>query len=436
MTMDKNQFLPIERLIRTAELAKVDDNPAVQKAVMAVLASGDRGLAENLEWGLSLKAVHERMVGIPFKPPARPRLSNEHLKGRHLWLGKVKGENYPYIQPMDDLTKHMAVFGASGCGKTNLLYGTGLQCMKKGIPVWFFDKDKQDYRHLKRFEPDLLILDAVENLPQNFLMPPTGVSPKHWLAAFVQTFCKVNSLLDGSESLLLKVLKELYQEHGVFSGKAASYPTILDLYYKVRGLRFKRTEYRFASFQSSIMNRLEALIALHGEMFQYSRGLPVEELARRSVVFEVKGLTERMGRFVLNMILQSLFLHKIAVGERSNTIQLLVIIDEAKWLAPPVYNDLTSFSPLSYVLAQVREVGLGLILADQSAELDKAVFVNTLAKICFRLGSGEDMEKIRKNFSLTNEQADFINKLKTGECIVRVPSEEPFLIKTLRVNFE
>lgn len=131
-----------------------------------------------------------------------------------------------------------------------------------------------------------------------------------------------------------------------------------------------------------------------------------------------------------------MFMHRIAVGERGNILRNLVVIDEAKWLAPPGYNDKLAFSPLTYVLSQAREVGMGLVLADQTAELDEAVFVNSLTKVCFRLGSGKDIRKIRDAFSLTQAQADFINRLDTGQCIVRVPSEDPFLLQTLRVNFE
>lgn len=89
---------------------------------------------------------------------------------------------------------------------------------------------------------------------------------------------------------------------------------------------------------------------------------------------------------------------------------------------------------MATVLSQARTTGLSLLSADQGAQLERALFVNSTTKLCFRLGDGHDIETMRKAMALTREQADYIPKLDTGEAIVRIPKEDPFVIKTPKVK--
>jgi len=428
----QNIMLPVERLIKSAEIAKLDKNKNIQKVIMAIAATNDMQLAKDISETINLKAVYEHLQYFPFTTPSNEVFDKNLLRQKFLIIGKIKKTDKPFIYPLALFNQHGLVLGGTGTGKTNLLYGLILQSMKQEIPVCIFDKDKEDYRHLRRFRPDLLIFNA-QKMPFNPLAPPTNVPIKYWLPVFVQVFSKSNSLLDGSESLLLRAMTELYRKFGVFNGND-TYPTVTDLNDKVRSYSFKGNR-REAGFQDSILNRLGAYIALNKDVYEYSKGIPIEWLARQSFVLEVKGLTERIARFTMNIFLYALFLHRIASGQRGNNLKNLVVVDEAKWLAPPGFNEHLSFSPLTYVLAQAREVGIGMIIADQTAQLDDAVFVNSRLKVCFRLGSGVDMEKAQRTMALTKEQADYIPKLDTGECIVRIPREDPFVVETLRVNF-
>jgi hypothetical protein len=115
----------------------------------------------------------------------------------------------------------------------------------------------------------------------------------------------------------------------------------------------------------------------------------VRELVERSFVLEVKGLSERHSRCLLSWLLYSIFLYRIANAHRGNTLRNLVIIDEGKWAAPPGFNQNIGFVPLASILAQSREAGLGILLADQTANLDESIFVQSRLKMCFRMGSGE-----------------------------------------------
>lgn len=429
--MSKNNILLAEDLIRSAEDAKLLRIPFIQKSIRGLLASGDGVLADHVQKYLELKAVEEKLQQYPFEQyleaPVNPYCPDQ----RKIMLGLIQKINLPFIYNLDLLAMHCLVLGASGTGKTTLFYGKINQSIMQGVKVLIIDKDKQDYRHLIRFFKELPVFDAGRDFTFNPWQVPIFVKPEHWLSVSVQAFCKANSLLDGSESLLLKVMAWLYEEFGVFQN-SGKFPTMLDLYEKVRSLSYKG--FRSKGYQESIINRLDAYISIHKHIYEYERGIPIEWIADNSMVLEVKGLTDRVARFNTTILLYALFMHRIAKNERGNTLKNLVFIDEAKWLAPPGYNEASGFSVLTNIMAMAREAGLGVVIGDQSAQLDNSVFVNSRIKCCFRLGDGQDIEKVRHAMSLSEEQAQYITRLETGECIVRIPREEPFIIETLKVN--
>lgn len=430
----QNSMVAIEPLNKLAEIAKLDKDKNIQKFLMAIGVSNDSRMANDFIKIIHPKAVYESLQKYPFSQPSNDILQADLLNNKFLLIGKIKRTTKPFLYTTDLFNQHGLILGGTGTGKTNLIYGLSLQCMRQGVAVWHLDKDKQDYRHLRRFNPDLLVFDAQENLAINPLQPPKNVKPKHWIPTFVTIFAKSNSLLDGSESLLIKAIYELYEKYGVFNGKD-TYPTIIDLFERIVSYNFRGNS-RAVAYQDSIVNRLQAYIATNRKVYEYSKGLPIEEFAKKSLVIEVKGLSEKIARFTINIIFYALFLYRIASGQRGNSLRNLVVVDEGKWLAPPGFNENLSFSPLTYVLAQARETGIGLLMADQSAQLEDSIFVNSRIKLCFRLGSGNDIEKAKQTMALTREQADYITKLDTGECIVRIPKEDPFVLQIPKVKLQ
>ena len=419
-------------LMRWGEIAKLKKNQAFQNMIMSSCLSGDLSVMKDVEPFVKLKAIEEIFREFPFQQPSEEVSKHDVFNERAIIIGKVKDEKRFFTYPIDWLNQHSVITGGSGTGKTNLLYGIILQCMNKGIPVIIFDKDKTDYRHLRRLNEDLMIFNANEVPLINPLAPPSGVNPKHWLSIFIQVFAKTHDLLGASEAFLIEAVSKLYEEFGVFSGNDTC-PTMIDLYEKIKSYSFRGNS-RKSGYQDSIMNRLEAYVSLNPELFEYSKCVPIEWLLRHSFVYEVKGLVDRMARFMMTILLYSIFIYRIANGQRGNVLKSLVVIDECKWLAPYGFNENIGHSALSSILSMGREVGLGLILADQTAKLEDSVYVNSMLRICMRLQNGEDIMKTARTMSLSKEQADYIARLDRGECIIRIPKEDPFVIETLKVN--
>lgn len=420
-----------EQAHELARKGKIEDDPTVQQMVLALAISDNRSLRRAAGKVLNLKAGCELVHGTPFKTPRVEELNPGLGPQNALCVGSLEDPGEPFLYPYRLLTQHMAVWGATGTGKTNLLASAALQCLHVGIRVLVLDREKRDYRALIRFRDGLLVLDT-RTFRFNPLEVPEGMDPSAVITTFCTVFAKENGLLDGSLNLLRKAVTALFIERDIFQG-SRSFPTLSDLLEKIRSYKVAANS-RAGGYRDTLINRLEMMLASAPDMYACVRGLPISRLLDTDIVFEIDGLSEQHGRFLANYIILLMFQSRIVLNERADTIRNLVVCDEAKWLAPPGYNPLQGHPPLAYALAMAREAGIGIVLADQTADLDASIAVNSRLKVCFRLGSGDDIERVRRSMKLTDEQAAYIPKLDVGQAIVRMPPFEPFLVQVPKLR--
>jgi len=338
-----------------------------------------------------------------------------NLFDTHVLLGKVKGSGAPAWYPMTELTKHALFLGATGYGKTTLLYWILSQLFGK-VGVWMFDR-KEDFRHLLRLFPDkLLVFNLAEDFRCNPLEPPPYVKPARWLEIFVDMFCRVNNLLDGSKSMLLTTMAELYERYKVYAG-SRNYPSFLELCEALKKLELARGS-RSTGFRDSLVTRLDSYIATNKRLYDCCAGFDIEGLIAKSVVFELTGLIEFQANFWINLLLYWVFAYRIAKKERGNRLLNLVVFDEAKSVFSPFENPALGFPPITYMVSMLREFCVGIIASDQMAQLSNAIFANSQLKVLWPLGSGEDRLKAARAMGLSAEQAAYTQSLGLGEAIV------------------
>lgn len=428
-----NGIIPAAPFIEAAEKANLAKVPRIQKWIRAVAVSNNRKLAEPLAKYLHVKMAKALLEKYPFAIPQEAELDSWRGQGIPLPFGIVHNSELPFFYTLNWLMQHGFCGGSPGTGKTNFLSLIALEAMKF-ISVWIFDRDKQDYRHLLRLNQNLRVFDVQQNFIWNPLQVPPYVKPEHHLTSFATNFCKSQNLLDGSENMATRALYRLYEERGIFQAHDA-FPTLYDLRDKIRSYNLKGS-YRALGYQDSLLNRLDAFLMACPETYAYSRGYPIEELAKMSFVLEVKGLGERHGRFFVNSLALALFHHRIGKGERGGLPKNLLIWDECKWMTPPGMNESIGYTPFATMISQAREASIGCLLADQGLEIESSIFVQSRAKFIFRLGSGDDIERAQRTLALSKEQADFIHKLDTGQCICRIPRVDPFVIQVPKIRLE
>ncbi len=430
-----NHFSDYEqlKLLKQAKSVYLSNDDRFQKLLQAATINQDTEFLAMAQEYLNEKIMQSLTDPHPFESPSA-QVSSMPMPDHPILMGKIKREEHrPFLYKKDALNQHILITGGAGTGKTNLLYSLVLQVIFYGLYVLIFDRDKKDFRHLKNFKlgKDIIVL-RVKDFFFNFLQVPSNVTPQEWIISFCFIFTHYFDLLAGSEGFLIPIITSLYRDYGIFDGKT-TYPSLNDLYDRVKALPVKGYSMRF---KDTILNRLESFLALYGPACEVSQGIPIEYIASNNIVFEISELTERASRFFVGVILMALFKHRIASGMIGNIVRNIAVIDECRYLVPPGYNQNLNFSPLTSLLSQSRDAGIGIILSDQSAQLEPAVFVNTRCKLTFRLGNGFDIKKIAQSMSLTREQEAYITSMGVGEAIAKIPQDDPFVIQTLPVNIE
>ncbi len=322
----------------------------------------------------------------------------------------------------EELNQHLLVAGRSGSGKTNLLRILFLQLLNS-YPCWFIDF-KQDYRHFLNFTKDLLVF-RWKDFKFNPLRPPPGTDPLKWIQIFSDVFCLSFSLLAASKNLLLEVIHELCNLYGVFNG-SGTYPSVIGLHEMLgRKERQKGLSFDQKGYIARTRNKTSGLSLLHKGIFDCDQGYRLEDLVCKNVVFELDGLTDEIQTLITSLILAWLITYRMDRGERGRMRQI-VAFDEARKVFKKDYKSDFGTPYLEQMMAQIREFGVGFVLADQMPHaLPDAVKSNVCATICLSLSNGKDIEDIARTMRLTKEQADFLGKLPVGQGIVKLADRWP-----------
>ena len=80
------------------------------------------------------------------EPPPKHVQQRGHIEIGNALYGRKR--LYPFYLPKQTFLSHMAIFGSSGYGKTNLAYSLIDKLSGQGIPVIIFDISKRNYKDL------------------------------------------------------------------------------------------------------------------------------------------------------------------------------------------------------------------------------------------------------------------------------------------------
>ena len=425
------------QLVMFNELLESNDcanEPALQQMAMTAALTGDPHFQQMFAERAMLVKAANMFDPYDFTNPSEAELGLLLDPWMQIILGRVLHTSNALTISLDDFLKHFLLLGRTGSGKTNFLYSLICQLAARGVAVWAFDR-KQDFRHLHRVSNSIYVLPLAKSFPINPFAVPPGVDPLQWLQIIIQIFCKWFGLLDGSSSLLLVILHGLYEQRGIFEG-SQNYPSMEDLFDACAG-HSVRPGGREAHFKDSVLNRLRAILTTNGDIFDCTVGYSLLDLADKTVVFETAGLSENLFQFITSVLIRWLMEYRMASQERGGGPKNVIIADEGRGLFSGYSNDLIGVTPMAELLATVREFGIGMIISDQSAYLDNGVFANSYTKIAMSMGSGEDLRRIKKTFSLDEDQLAYFHRLQTGQAIVRHPRfANPFVIEILKFPLE
>jgi len=222
----------------------------------------------------------------------------------------------------------------------------------------------------------------------------------------------------GPEYFLRKGIDELYERFKVYEG-SETYPTFSDL---EKVLRKEYVKGREMLWMSSTKRVLAALTfsGLLGEVLDVRIQPQIEKFLGDQVVFELDNLASLEKTFFVEALL--LWLYHYRKTEGAYGFRHVVVIEEAHHVLSAKKERLVGEEPIieSFV-RMIREFGEGVVAIDQEpSKLSKSILANTGCKVCFGLGSGEDMLIMGRAMNLGGEAVGWLDQLRVGGAVVKV----------------
>jgi hypothetical protein len=331
----------------------------------------------------------------------------------------------------NELSKHVLITGDTGAGKTNLILLLIANLLVDDVRFWIFDR-KGNFRDILRAKTksDILVFTPGTDVSPFYFnpnQPIEGIDPETILKLDIDNL-EAFYVGEGVKSLLLKAKHSNYEKFGLYSGTSKTLPTPADDLEELKTLNLKRRKLDW--FQSAERTMDALSFGKMGKMLNVRQCPDITGLTKRSIIFEMLHLSKVETKYFTSAILTRIYLWKKVATQKGDNSQLVIIIDEAHYL----FLDKSGSGDeciTDIILREGRSIGLHLIIGDQFCHLlSKRVF-GCYTKIAFSSGSRADMNLISSEWLLDEDEKEWLPKLKTGECIVKLKDRypTPFLVK-------
>lgn len=240
--------------------------------------------------------------------------------------------------------------------------------------------EKRNFRGLMGVSDDLVVIPW-RFYRDNILRPPPGVDIKQWENVMAQLLTGLY-LLYPSRSLLLEYIENLYQSHGFTGQSDQSCPNLrLLLEKEIKGHKYKAVSH-FERYRENLENRVSGILRHCGEIFNCDYGIDLVRMLDTNVILEMDGLAREMKELVTTLLLTRIFMYRLAIGERTNKLKTIVMIDEGQdvFRRQSEREDIPSY--LATLVAQARQMGCGICVgAQQCRDLTFSLMSSTAFKI-------------------------------------------------------
>jgi hypothetical protein len=322
---------------------------------------------------------------------------------------------YPFRVGRNELLRHIFVLGPTGTGKSTLLLGLLLQLLAGRVPFMIFDF-KRNYRCLLRApeSADLVVFSVGRNtapLAINALAPPPGVEFEEWADALTDTISTSYLLMQGARNVLKESLLQAHERHDREATLAHAHDFLAHTLAATRsGSR------RYGWLESATRSLEELTKGNFGRALNATNSTPVEELLRRSVVFELHGFGDDQKRFFCLFFLHGVLLLRKNGSTRREELQHVLVFDEGHNVFPR--ERLGEVSVPARLAREVREYGEAIIAATQQADVSESLIANTGFKLILRCDYPKDVHFAS---SLLQIKPEWLPKLALGTGIARLP---------------
>jgi len=362
-------------------------------------------------------------------PPPPQSVQGPYPIGKVLYNGQEQGT---FGLREEEWCQHLALFGRSGSGKTNTAYYLIGTLLRNKKPFLILDW-KKNFRPLTRLSEQHEILVFTVGKPIapfrfNPLIPPPGCEPSSYLKKLIDVIGESTYVGEGVQFLLQEAMDSLYRKHGVYSGKAETYPTLRDVF---EAIETRQVSSRARDWMASTRRALGALcFGEMGRVVETQSNTALEELLRKNVVLELDSLTSMDKSFLIQSLLLWIHHYRMNIADRDK-FDLAIILEEAHHILRR-QSGTNKESIVELLLREVREFGVSITLIDQSPSLISPVaLANTYTTFTMGLKSDADVRTAANYLLMDTEERKVLGQLPTGQAIVKLQGRwfKPFLIQ-------
>lgn len=386
----------------------------------------------------------EDMAGtVLIEPPDRSVFSRGDFKVGTILYGRKK--LYPMRMKKESLLRHMAIFGSSGYGKTNLAYDLIKEMSEKGIPILIFDFSKRNYKDLLStpLRDRIQIFTVGRNVAPfkfNPLKPPPGVLMSQWIKEFAQIFDHAYWLLGGGRHIILKSLDSIVSEN--------QEPRLIDIKDWLSEYGKSTLSGRERNWLATAERPLESLCFKElGEVFDCDTGILPSDFFKRGkiTILELESLDTNDKTFLIEILLQWIRDWLIEEGSRERLLGTIILEEAHHVLNREKAKRMGSETVVDLIFREVRELGLGMIYIDQHPSLvSYPALGNTSTHIYMNLGldtkQSSDVLDASNMLGLNyDEQGYYLRRLPIGVGFMLCRGAdftEPFLVSFPKFDME
>ena len=343
---------------------------------------------------------------------------------------------------LGDLTKHMLIVGTPGCGKTTFSVSLLDRIWKEHhIPFLVIEPAKNEYRAMVDSIPDLQVFtpgkDFISPYILNPFIPPKNVKLQSYKTVLKTAFSAAVSMVTPLDKIFEDTLDECYAKAGWLphytTGDGADIFTMED-FLKTFMEVFERIGYRgdAANIGKAGYVRFKSLVRLFGNY----NTIPIEDLLKKPTVIELAAIeNEEQKSLIIALLLLSIQSYVnsnfIGTGELKN----LLLLEEAHVLLAASDDTMEGQANpsavakklLTRMLAEIRSLGVGIVIADQSPEkVTNDVVKLTNIKLAFNLVEKNDRTILGNCTDMKDVQVERLAKLRPGEAFFYMNGlEEP-----------
>lgn len=343
---------------------------------------------------------------------------------------------------LGDLTKHMLIVGTPGSGKTTFSVSLLDRLWKEhNIPFLVIEPAKNEYRAMVDSIPDIQVFtpgkDFISPYILNPFIPPKNVRLQSYKTVLKTAFSAGVSMGTPLDKIFEDTLDECYSKAGWlphYTIDDGAEIFTMDDFLKTFMEVFERIGYRgdAANIGKAGYVRFKSLLRLFGNY----NTIPIEDLLKKPTIIELAAIeNEEQKSLLIALLLLNIQSYVnanyIGTGEMKNVI----LLEEAHVLLAGGNDKMEGEANpsavakklLTRMLAEIRSLGIGIVIADQSPEkVTTDVVKLTNIKLAFNLVEKNDRTILGDSTDMKNIQVERLAKLRPGEAFFYMNGlEEP-----------